>query len=148
MNLVGRAGKGESVWLGWFLCTLLGEFADLADERGEDGRAVAWRRHLEELKAALEQAWDGDWYRRAYFDDGTPLGSAGDAECRIDSIAQSWAVLSGAADPRRAARAMAAGEENLGRPGDGLGLPFTPPFDRTPLHPRYLHGHLPRAPGN
>ncbi len=143
MNLVGRAGKGESVWLGWFLCTLLGAFADLAAERGEDGRAAAWRRHLEELKAALELAWDGDWYRRAYFDDGTPLGSAGDAECRIDSIAQSWAVLSGAADPRRAARAMAAVEEYLVRPGDGLVLLFTPPFDRTPLDPGYIKGYLP-----
>jgi cyclic beta-1,2-glucan synthetase len=144
MNRVGREGKGESVWLGWFLHTLLWEFARLAEARGEVGRAERWRRHLGALKKALErEAWDGDWYRRAYFDDGTPIGSASSAECRIDSIAQSWAVLSGAADRERAARAMAAVEEYLVRPGDGLVLLFTPPFDRTPLDPGYIKGYLP-----
>ncbi|MBV8199028.1 MAG: phosphorylase, partial [Acidobacteria bacterium] len=131
MNRVGREGKGESVWLGWFLHSLLWEFAAIALGRGESARAARWGAHVAALKGALEEhGWDGDWYRRGYFDDGTPLGSASDAECRIDSIAQSWAVLSGAADKARAARAMAAVEEYLVRPGDGLVLLFTPPFDR------------------
>ena len=93
---------------------------------------------------ALErEAWDGDWYRRAYFDDGTPLGSAADGQCRIDSIAQSWGVISGAADKARATRAMAAVEEFLGRWGDGLVLLFTPPFDHPPHDPGYVQGYLP-----
>jgi cyclic beta-1,2-glucan synthetase len=143
MNRVGREGRGESVWLGWFLHILLEEFARFADERGEGERAARWREHRTALKTALEQAWDGDWYRRAYFDDGTPLGSSSNDECRIDSIAQSWAVLSGAADPHRAARAMAAVEEYLVRRGDGLVLLFTPPLDRTALDPGYIKGYLP-----
>jgi cyclic beta-1,2-glucan synthetase len=144
MNRVGREGKGESVWLGWFLHSLLWEFARIADERGEGERAERWRRHVAALKSALEEhGWDGDWYRRGYFDDGTPLGSASNAECRIDSIAQSWAVLSGAADKQRAARAMAAVQEYLVRPGDGLVLLFTPPFDRSSLDPGYIKGYLP-----
>ena len=94
--------------------------------------------------AALERhGWDGDWYRRAFFDDGTPLGSASNAECRIDSIAQSWSVLSGAADPSRAERAMAAVDEYLVRRGDGLVLLFTPPFDHGDLDPGYIKGYLP-----
>jgi cyclic beta-1,2-glucan synthetase len=144
MNRVGREGKGESVWLGWFLHSLLWEFARIADERGEGERAARWRLHVAALKTALEEhGWDGDWYRRGYFDDGTPLGSASNAECRIDSIAQSWAVLSGAGDKQRAARAMAAVQEYLVRPGDGLVLLFTPPFDRGPLDPGYIKGYLP-----
>ena len=144
MNRVGREGKGESVWLAWFLHVVLWEFAALAEERGERQRAAAWRAHVAALETALEQhAWDGDWYRRAFFDDGTPLGSAANTECRIDSIAQSWAVLSGAAPRERAARAMAAVEEYLVRPGDGLVLLFTPPFDRSPLDPGYIKGYLP-----
>ena len=131
MNRVGQGGKGESVWLGWFLHTILWEFARLADARGEHQRAEMWRLHVSALKAALErEAWDGEWYRRAYFDDGTPLGSATNTECRIDSIAQSWGVISGAAEPARGARAMAAVEEYLVRRGDGLVLLFTPPFDQ------------------
>ncbi len=144
MNRVGHEGKGESVWLGWFLHTILWEWAKLADARGEHSRAETWRLHVGALKAALErEAWDGAWYRRAYFDDGTPLGSAANAECRIDSIAQSWGVITGAADPARGPRAMAAVEEYLVRRGDGLVLLFTPPFDRTPLDPGYIKGYLP-----
>ena len=144
MNRVGREGKGESIWLGWFLHSLLWEFARIADERGEGERAARWRGHVVALKTSLEEhGWDGDWYRRGYFDDGTPLGSASNAECRIDSIAQSWAVLSGAGDKQRAARAMAAVQEYLVRPGDGLVLLFTPPFDRSPLDPGYIKGYLP-----
>ena len=144
MDRVGVGGKGESVWLGWFLHTTLWEFARLAEVRGESRRAEAWRHHVTALKVALERhAWDGDWYRRAYFDDGTPLGSSQNVECRIDSIAQSWGVISGAAMPERAARAMAAVEEYLVQRGDGLILLFTPPFDQTPLDPGYIKGYLP-----
>jgi cyclic beta-1,2-glucan synthetase len=99
---------------------------------------------MERLKKALEESgWDGDWYRRAYFDDGTPLGSAQNEECRIDSIAQSWGVISGAADPDRAARAMAAVEEYLIRRGDGLVILFTPPFDKGTVDPGYIKGYVP-----
>jgi cyclic beta-1,2-glucan synthetase len=144
MNRVGSAGKGESVWLGWFLHTTLWEFARLADVRGEHQRAETWRLHVSALKAALErEAWDGEWYRRAYFDDGTPLGSAGNAECRIDSIAQSWGVISGAAERGRGARAMAAVEKYLVRSRDGLVLLFTPPFDQATPDPGYIKGYLP-----
>jgi cyclic beta-1,2-glucan synthetase len=144
MNRVGPEGRGESVWLGWFLHTTLWEFAKLADARGEPARARAWRDHVRALKAALdEHGWDGDWYRRAYFDDGTPLGSAVNAECRIDSIAQSWGVISGSAEPVRAARAMAAVEEYLVRRGQELVLLFTPPFDHTDRDPGYIKGYPP-----
>ncbi len=144
MNQVGSEGKGESVWLGWFLHTVLSEWARLADERGEAQRAETWRRHVRGLGESLEEeAWDGDWYRRAYFDDGTPLGSAVNDACRIDSIAQSWGVISGAADAARARRAMAAVEEQLVRRADGLVLLLTPPFDRTLLDPGYIKGYLP-----
>jgi cyclic beta-1,2-glucan synthetase len=144
MNRVGPAGRGESVWLGWFLHTALWEFARLADLRGDTHRGETWRHHVSALKAALErEAWDGDWYRRAYFDDGTPLGSVQNDECRIDSIAQSWGVISGGAMPTRAARAMAAVEEYLVHRGDGLVLLFAPPFDHTTLDPGYIKGYLP-----
>ena len=144
MNRVGDKGRGESVWLGWFLHAALWEFAHLADARGEAGRATAWRAHVHALKTALEaHGWDGDWYRRAYFDDGTALGSAASAECRIDSIAQSWGLISGAAEPARAARAMAAVEEYLVRRDQELILLFTPPFDRGSLDPGYIKGYPP-----
>jgi cyclic beta-1,2-glucan synthetase len=144
LNRVGREGRGESVWLGWFLHVTLHEFARVAEGRGEQARADSWRQHAASLKVSLdEQAWDGDWYRRAYFDDGTPLGSAASEECRIDSIAQSWAVISGAAEPSRAARAMAAAEARLIRPDDGLMILLDPPFDRTALDPGYIKGYPP-----
>ncbi|MGA3293525.1 MAG: glucoamylase family protein [Candidatus Acidiferrales bacterium] len=144
MNRVGEHGKGESIWLGWFLHTILWEFAKIADSRGEHERAENWRLHVSALKAALErEGWDGEWYRRAYFDDGTPLGSAENTECRIDSIAQSWAVMSGAAEPGRAARAMAAVDQRLVRRPEGLVLLFTPPFDNTPHDPGYIRGYVP-----
>ncbi|MEP9380689.1 glucoamylase family protein [Aquabacter sp. CN5-332] len=144
MNRVGERGDGESVWLGWFLHAALMDFAPLAEARGETERAARWRAHAADLQAALErEAWDGDWYRRGFFDDGAPLGSAVSEECRIDSIAQSWAVLSGAAEPGRAVRAMASVERELIRPGDGLALLFTPPFDKTTLDPGYIKGYPP-----
>jgi cyclic beta-1,2-glucan synthetase len=144
MNRVGSAGNGESVWLGWFLHTILWEFARLADARGEHQRAETWRLHVSALKASLErEGWDGEWYRRAYFDDGTPLGSSENTECRIDSIAQSWGVISGAAEPARGARAMAAVEKHLVRPADGLVLLFTPPFVHGSPDPGYIKGYPP-----
>jgi cyclic beta-1,2-glucan synthetase len=144
MNRVGQDGKGESIWLGWFLHTILWEFAKVADARGEHKRAETWRLHVSALKAALErEGWDGDWYRRAYFDDGTPLGSAQNEECRIDSIAQSWGVISGAAEPGRGIRAMAAADKQLIQRKDGLILLLTPPFDHMPHDPGYIKGYLP-----
>ena len=144
MNRVGHEGRGESVWLGWFLLANLRAFAPVAQRRGEAERAGQWRSRADALKAALEgEAWDGEWYRRAFFDDGTPLGSAANEECRIDSIPQSWAVLSGAADPARARAAMASVERRLVRREDRLLLLFAPPFDRTPLDPGYIKGYLP-----
>jgi cyclic beta-1,2-glucan synthetase len=144
MNRVGEQGKGESVWLGWFLHTILWEFAKIADSRGEHTRAENWRLHVSALKAALErEGWDGEWYRRAYFDDGTPLGATENTECRIDSIAQSWAVMSGAAEPGRGSRAMAAVDQQLVRRSEGLILLFTPPFDKTTHDPGYIRGYVP-----
>jgi cyclic beta-1,2-glucan synthetase len=144
MNRVGELGKGESVWLGWFLHATLAAFAPLAETRDEHARAAHWRAHMAALKNALEQnAWDGDWYRRGYFDDGTPLGSSTSGECRIDSIAQSWSVISKAADPARALRGMAAVDEQLINHDGRLALLFTPPFDRTPLDPGYIKGYPP-----
>jgi cyclic beta-1,2-glucan synthetase len=144
MNRVGLHGKGESVWLGWFLHTILWEFAKIADTRGEFRRGESWRLHVSALKAALErEGWDGGWYRRAYFDDGMPLGSSQNTECKIDSIAQSWGVLSGAAEYGRASRAMAAVNEQLVRQTSGLVLLLTPPFDHTPEDPGYIKGYVP-----
>jgi cyclic beta-1,2-glucan synthetase len=142
MNRVGAEGRGESVWLGWFLCAVIARLSPLADRRGETRRAEAWRGAAERLRAAIEtSAWDGAWYRRAFWDDGAPLGTAADAECRIDSLAQSWAVISGAGDRDRAGRAMSAVDEILVRRGDGIVLLFTPPFDRTPRDPGYIKGY-------
>jgi cyclic beta-1,2-glucan synthetase len=142
LNLVGAGGQGESIWLGWFLYATIANFVALAEQRGQNDRAASWRKHAALLRDALDRdGWDGDWYRRGYFDDGTPLGSASSSECRIDSIAQSWGVISGAANPARAARAMAAVDENLILRDDGLALLFTPPFDKTALEPGYIKGY-------
>ncbi len=144
MNRVGHEGRGESVWLGWFLLVNLREFARIADRRAEGERAARWRMRAASLLASLErEAWDGEWYKRAFFDDGTPLGSAANDECRIDSIAQSWAVLSGAGDGGRARQAMESVERLLVRRDDRLQLLLSPPFDRTPLDPGYIKGYPP-----
>jgi cyclic beta-1,2-glucan synthetase len=144
LNRVGAAGKGESIWLGWFLHATLSAFIQLADRRGEQTRGLGWRRHAAALGQSLERdGWDGGWYRRAFFDDGTPLGAPSSAECRIDSIAQSWGVLSGAAERGHAAAAMAAVDQQLVRRHDGLILLFAPPFDRTPLDPGYIKAYPP-----
>jgi len=143
MNRVGEQGKGESVWLGWFLQATLVSFASVATARGELDRANRWLVHAAALRSALEQAWDGEWYRRGYFDDGTPLGSASSTECRIDAIAQSWSVISGAADKERAIRAMTNVDKQLVLGDAGLVLLFTPPFDHTAHDPGYIKGYPP-----
>jgi len=144
MNRVGYKGKGESVWVGWFLYKTLEQFTEFCDIRDESNRAQRYREHMVELKSALEQeAWDGDWYARAFFDDGTPLGSARNEECIIDSIAQSWGVISGAADPERARHAMVAVEQHLVRREEGLILLLSPPFDKSALDPGYIKGYVP-----
>jgi cyclic beta-1,2-glucan synthetase len=143
MNRVGVGGKGESVWVGWFLSTVLNGFAPFCERYQMKERARRYVQHLTALKKGLEQAWDGDWYRRAYFDDGTPLGSAQNDECRIDSIAQTWAVISGVADSYRAGRAMSSVDQYLVQRGEGLIILFTPPFDKTKLGPGYIKGYVP-----
>lgn len=144
MSRVGNEGKGESIWVGWFLISTLTDFTPLCDERGERKRGAKYRKHVDDLKAALEKnAWDGSWFRRAYFDDGTPLGSAENEECKIDSIAQSWSVISAGANQQQAARAMASVDEYLIRRGDGIVLLFTPPIDKSSLNPGYIKGYLP-----
>jgi cyclic beta-1,2-glucan synthetase len=144
MNRIGAGGKGESIWLGWFLVATLPAFARLADRRGDISHAAVWRARAAALKESLDRdGWDGNWYRRAYFDDGTPLGSATNSECRIDSIAQSWAVMSGGAESGRGAKAMAAVEDHLVRRDDGLVLLLTPPFDRIAADPGYIKGYPP-----
>jgi cyclic beta-1,2-glucan synthetase len=142
MNLVGAGGQGESVWLAWFLLCVLRPFADLAAARGDHERATQYRQHSERLAEAAEAAWDGAWYRRAYFDDGTPLGSQSNDECRIDALAQSWAVMADA-NPERARQAMASTNEHLVREDDRLVLLLTPPFDRMRPSPGYIEGYLP-----
>ncbi len=143
MNRVGHQGRGESVWLGWFLSKILHDFAALVRARGDSERASRWTGERERMATMLEQAWDGDWYRRAYFDDGTPLGSAQAQECRIDAISQSWAVLSGVAPRRRAERAMDAVRMQLVRRDAGVIQLLAPPFDQSPLDPGYIKGYVP-----
>ncbi len=144
MNRVGIGGKGESVWLGFFLYEVLRRFGELARQRGDSAFAEYCAAAGRRLGEAIEQhGWDGAWYRRAWFDDGTPLGSADSAECRIDSISQSWAVLSGAGDAERCRQAMQAVDERLVRREHGLIQLLDPPFDRTELDPGYIKGYVP-----
>ena len=142
MNEVGAGGKGESVWVAWFQAVCLDRFAAVAETRGETDRAAVCRDRATQLRVAAEAAWDGAWYRRAYFDDGTPLGSVANDECRIDSIAQSWAVLAGG-QPERAAQAVGEAVRQLVRPDAGVVLLFDPPFDTGPLQPGYIKGYVP-----
>ncbi|NCN28073.1 hypothetical protein GW915_10900 [bacterium] len=145
MSQVGPKGRGESVWVAWFLYSTIEAFLPyLENDVAHRSRVVKYKQHLLDLKIAIEgEAWDGDWYRRAYFDDGTPLGSSTNQECRIDSITQSWSVLSGAGDIKRARRSMAAVDELLIDRGDGLIKLFTPPFDKGELNPGYIKGYVP-----
>ena len=144
MNLVGIHGRGESVWLGFFLSEVLRQFTVLARQRGDNTFAERCQTEAATLRERLEQhAWDGGWYRRAYFDDGTPLGSAANSECQIDSISQSWAVLSGAGDPERTRRAMNAVYKRLVKPESKLVQLLDPPFDTSDVNPGYIKGYVP-----
>lgn len=144
MNRVGERGRGESVWLGFFLFDVLQRFAPVAAARGDGAFAATCGEAAEALRRNLDaHAWDGDWYRRAWFDDGTPIGSHASDECRIDSISQSWSVLSGAGDPARARQAMEALDTHLVKREAGLIQLLEPPFDRTSHDPGYIRGYVP-----
>jgi cyclic beta-1,2-glucan synthetase len=144
MNRVGIHGQGESIWLGWFLSATLTNFADVCELMSDHKRTEEYRSQANTiLKALGANGWDGEWYRRAYYDDGSPLGSVQNNECKIDSIAQSWATLSGAAEDGRTSRAMQSVYELLVRSEDELILLFTPPFERTPRDPGYIKGYPP-----
>ncbi len=144
MNRIGHGGRGESVWMAWFLGHVLLRFAPICERRGDVRLAEDYRAWAASLAEAAEtNGWDGSWYRRAYFDDGTPLGTKDAEECRIDAIAQAWATISGLADPVRAECALAAVDEKLVRREDGLIALLAPPFDKTPLDPGYIKGYVP-----
>jgi len=144
MNTVGNKGRGESIWLGWFLYTVLKKFIPICQARGDHERAERYETAGAEIIRAIEEnAWDGSWYRRAYFDDGKPLGSAQNSECRIDAIAQSWSVISGAAKPSRAEEAMKAVENYLIDNEEGIIKLLTPPFNDGDLEPGYIKGYVP-----
>lgn len=144
MNLVGQHGKGESVWLGFFLYEVLMRFAEVADMRDDISFVERCRLEAAELQRNIEEyGWDGEWYRRAYFDNGTPLGSSLNSECRIDSIAQSWSVLSGAGGKERSHLAMAAVDKHLVRREHRLIQLLDPPFDTSALNPGYIKGYVP-----
>ncbi len=144
MNLVGEHGKGESVWLGFFLYEVLMRFIETARRHGDIPFAERCRREADQVRQNIEQnGWDGEWYRRAYFDDGSPLGSAGNLECQIDSIAQSWSVLSGAGDAERSRMAMESMDQRLVRREPGLIQLLDPPFDKSDLNPGYIKGYVP-----
>jgi cellobiose phosphorylase len=144
MNIVGEKGKGESVWLGFFLYEVLTKFGELARIKSDAPFAERCQKEATRLRLNIERnGWDGDWYRRAYFDDGRPLGSVSNVECQIDAIAQSWAVLSGAGDPARARAAMEAVDQRLVRRDHGLIQLLAPPFDKSDLNPGYIKGYVP-----
>jgi cyclic beta-1,2-glucan synthetase len=144
MNRVGIEGHGESIWLGWFLYTTLNRFADLCERRGQDEPAAGYRQRASDLIQALEgSGWDGEWYLRAFYDDGSPLGSSENQECQIDSLSQSWAVLSDGADRQRAARAMQSVFNHLVKRDQRLVLLLAPPFDKTLRDPGYIKGYPP-----
>ena len=142
MNRIGIRGKGESIWLGWFLSSTLTNFAEICDLMKDHKRAEEFRAQVGILHKALEKnGWDGEWYLRAYYDDASPLGSSTNNECKIDLIAQSWAVISENADSDRAMQAMESVYRELVRVDDELIQLFTPPFQRTPRDPGYIKGY-------
>ena len=144
MNRVGAGGSGESVWVAWFMIAVLDPFAALVERRGDSGRATRYRAEAARLRQAIEaHAWDGGWYLRAFYDDGTPLGSSASVECRIDSLTQSWAVIAGGDDPARARQGMEAVDAQLVDHEAGLIRLFTPPFDQSEHYPGYIKGYLP-----
>jgi cellobiose phosphorylase len=141
---IGLKGKGESVWLGWFIVSTLKRFINICNLRRDYETSEHYLKTIEDLERNIElNGWDGGWYRRAYFDDGTPLGSAHNAECQIDSLVQSWAVISGSARPSRAKDAMLALEHYLWRKEEGILLLLTPPFNHDSLEPGYIKGYVP-----
>jgi len=144
MNRIGCHGEGESIWLGWFFYRVLGDFLALCDQPALSAIRKKFELHMEKLKTALEKnGWDGEWYKRAYSDDGSAVGSATNKDCKIDSIAQSWAVLSNAGNPVRAAGAMAKVWEHLVNEKSQIILLLTPPFDQGPQDPGYIKGYVP-----
>ena len=143
MNRVGRQGRGESVWMGFFLAAVIDAFAPLVEARGDRDRSLRYRRHRDALAIALNDAgWDGAWYRRGYYDDGTPLGTQSDSECRIDALVQAWSVLSRVAPPEKAAQALDAVEKHLISREDGLIRLLTPPFVDTSHDPGYIQSYV------
>ncbi len=143
MNRVGREGRGESVWMGFFLYAILGDFVPLAERRGDHERAARYADFRAQLRTALDDGgWDGEWYRRAYYDNGQPMGSRSSDECRIDGLAQAWAVISRAASPERARMAMDAARRELVSEPDGLIRLLTPAFQDTPNDPGYIKGYV------
>jgi cyclic beta-1,2-glucan synthetase len=144
MNKVGFGGKGESIWLGWFLYKVLADFSLLCDQPAHALIRKKYEEYMQRIQRAIEkEAWDGDWYRRAYYDDGTPLGSTSNDECRIDSISQSWSVLSGAGNLKRSQQALNKVMELLVQKKSKLIMLLTPPFDKTPNDPGYIKGYVP-----
>jgi cyclic beta-1,2-glucan synthetase len=143
MSRVGREGRGESVWMGFFLYTILGDFLPWCDARHDGERAQRYRSFRADLLAALnDSGWDGDWYRRAWYDNGAPLGSKSSDECKIDALAQAWAIISGVASPERANKALDALEQHLINDDDKLIRLLTPPFENTPNDPGYIKGYV------
>ncbi|MGM0545196.1 MAG: GH36-type glycosyl hydrolase domain-containing protein [Bacteroidota bacterium] len=143
MNKVGVHGQGESVWLGFFLYDILDDFIPIVKKRGDD-RLNTYRSYQKELKSRLnKEGWDGDWYRRAYYDDGTPLGASENDECRIDAIAQAWSVISGAGTPSKIKKALDSADEHLVSEQDGIIRLLTPAFDKTEKNPGYIKGYIP-----
>ncbi len=143
MNSVGEQGRGESTWLAWFLLATIAAFTPIAEQRGESERVNRWRDYAAAMRVALEQAWDGQWYRRGYYDNGAPLGSHVSEGCQIDSIAQSWSVLAGVENPQYAAQAMTSVDRLLVDHQNQIAQLFTPPFDRDTQNPGYIKGYPP-----
>ena len=144
MNRVGEQGKGESVWLGFFIYGILNRFREFAQKRNDSERAERYKKTAENLRKELNsKGWDGNWYLRAFYDDGTPLGSSENEECRIDAISQSWAVITGAADESKAEKALLSAEKYLVSEQDRIIRLLTPPFDATEKNPGYIKGYIP-----
>jgi cellobiose phosphorylase len=144
MNKVGVEGKGESIWLGFFLYTILDDFIPIVKSYNDQNRLSEYRSYKKELKKHLnKEGWDGEWYRRAYYDDGTPLGSSQNDECRIDAIAQAWSVISGAGTSNKTEKALFSAEQHLVSKQDGLIKLLTPAFDQTEKNPGYIKGYIP-----
>jgi cyclic beta-1,2-glucan synthetase len=144
MDKVGEHGKGESVWLGFFLYDILTRFMELAQVKNDEAFAEKCQTTAEALKKSIaEHAWDGNWYKRAFFDDGTPLGSVENDECKIDSLPQSWSILSGAGDAERSRIAMGSADQFLVKRETGIIQLFDPPFDKSTLNPGYIKGYVP-----